>query len=487
MASATTTELVSLGENVREAYKLIDSNSTQHGDWIKIYKDSSLKTVTFSNQQLHFTYVLSNGTEKTVDVDVSAFLTENEYGDGLKVVDHVISAKLGEDTTSNKNFLDLEGTESGKKSLAVRSMDTDVTYTTDRIIIAGGPLDSTNLRNILPKDDSGNAYIEKGTDIQSLLLSLFTKIEWPTPSVREGKISTSIAQPSFTLTNSGSDIEVGTDLTLSEATLSTATNATTARTCGEFTYGYSTSSTTLTNKGTKTVSISASNIGFNSDNYTMTRTFTGFTNASGSATPSTTASNVKITSATCRVVEGTNSVRVAVTGPKGVCTFTAMPQYYIASNIYSLSADKMSPSKAQATITATTAPSNSKTLSVTGKYKYFMGYSTNTLYSQFNSASVRALTTKSGWITKDGTTTIVDNSGNNNLKSNGTSIVIACPSKYKLASIANGVGANILSNFTSVGKVNVNTGSITTEYNVYVYPITNGAQVEFKNVTLTKA
>jgi hypothetical protein len=116
-----------------------------------------------------------------------------------------------------------------------------------------------------------------------------------------------------------------------------------------------------------------------------------------------------------------------------------------------------------------------------------MGYSSNTLFSQFNSAGVRALTTKTGWITKDGTTTIVDG---NAIKSNGKSIVIACPAKYKLATINNGVGANIIDNFTtkgSYGSVDVTTGNITTVYTVYVYPITNGAEVEFKNVTLTKA
>jgi hypothetical protein len=117
-----------------------------------------------------------------------------------------------------------------------------------------------------------------------------------------------------------------------------------------------------------------------------------------------------------------------------------------------------------------------------------LGYSDNTLFSQFNSASVRALTTKSDWITVDGTTTILD--ANTAIKSNGKSIVIACPAKYKLTTVNNGVGANILDNFTtkgSEGTVDVATGNITTSYKVYVYPITNGAEVEFKNVTLTKA
>lgn len=134
------------------------------------------------------------------------------------------------------------------------------------------------------------------------------------------------------------------------------------------------------------------------------------------------------------------------------------------------------------TIAAGTATSSNITF--TGKYKYFVGCSTNVTYDVFDDSAIRALNLKSDWITKDGTTTILNDK--TVLKSNGTSIVIACPSKYKLATITNGVGADILPNFTtkgSEGTVAISNGV----YNVYVYPITNGAKVEFKNATLTKA
>ena len=112
---------------------------------------------------------------------------------------------------------------------------------------------------------------------------------------------------------------------------------------------------------------------------------------------------------------------------------------------------------------------------ITGAYKYFMGYSDKTDPSQFTSTDVRNLTVKSDFIS--GRTTIV----NETLISNGTSIVIACPKENTLVSIQNGLGASILDNFES-GEVMLNNGNVETVYTIYIYPITNGAKVEFKNV-----
>ena len=101
---------VSGEENVLEAYALYDEDGTQAGETIKIYKDQSLKNVELSGQTLVFTYELAAGNNKTVSVDVSAFLSESEYGDGLQVVDHIISVKT--DSTS-ESFLSVS--ENGVK------------------------------------------------------------------------------------------------------------------------------------------------------------------------------------------------------------------------------------------------------------------------------------------------------------------------------------------------------------------------------------
>lgn len=397
----------------------------------------------------------------------------------------VVSVKLGADTEDNENFLKFEKESGDTQVLAVRSIDADSTVTTDRILVAGGPLDSPALRDILKKDENGNAYIEANTDIQSLLLSLFTKVEWPTPTVTEGKINTTIAAPSFTLKSGTTDAsnqtyEVGTILTMSDATLSAVSNTTTARTCGDFTYGYSDAVGGSITK-TKKISIGATNITVNGDNYTMSRDFTGFANADDSATPSTTASEVTLASADCVVAEGECKVKVSVSGPKGKCTFAEMPSYFVTSNIGTLSEGHKSPTQAEATVTEDTTPTSSKEIKVNGRYKYFMGNSTAQVVSDLNSDSIRGLEI-SGWTTVNGTTTIKDK--NTIWESNGHSIVIACPNKYALDTVTDSMGNDSKSLFSEIGTVDVTTSSINTTYNVYIFPIESGTVMKLKDITL---
>lgn len=86
--------LSGLGSNVKEAYQLSDKDGTKCGEYIKIYKDSSLKSVELTGEQkLKFTYILSDGTESSVEIDISSFLAESEFGDGLQVIEHKVSVK----------------------------------------------------------------------------------------------------------------------------------------------------------------------------------------------------------------------------------------------------------------------------------------------------------------------------------------------------------------------------------------------------------
>ena len=129
-----------LNENVREAYRLMSGNE-QIGQQIDIYKDSALKEIWLGSefdmtdaitgaitkyawqskldasnhitneayqsldepskanyepldlQSLNYVYQLANGSYSLVKVDVSKFLADSEFGDGLQVSNGVVSVK----------------------------------------------------------------------------------------------------------------------------------------------------------------------------------------------------------------------------------------------------------------------------------------------------------------------------------------------------------------------------------------------------------
>lgn len=104
--------------NVKEAWGLF-TGTEQLGSTIKIYKDSAYKeiylgtsadTIDTTNgtitkkdgdkQSLNYAYMKADGTYDLVRVDVSAFLSEEEFKDGLQVKDHVVSVKV--DASSEK-------------------------------------------------------------------------------------------------------------------------------------------------------------------------------------------------------------------------------------------------------------------------------------------------------------------------------------------------------------------------------------------------
>lgn len=107
--------------NVLEEYELQDKDGNKVGDSLKVYKDKHLKDVEFDadSQALTFTYVLMDGTESPVSVDLSAFIAESEYADGLQVADHKISVKI--DATS-EDFLSV-GTDGVKLSGVQEAID----------------------------------------------------------------------------------------------------------------------------------------------------------------------------------------------------------------------------------------------------------------------------------------------------------------------------------------------------------------------------
>ena len=110
---------------------------------IVVPKDQHLKNVELVNQKpadtehgeagpvsgqfLKFTYVLTNGSESDVYVNVSAFLTENEFGNGLQVSNAgVVSVKIDE---TSEGFLTVS--EAGVKLSGVKNAIDDAVKALD--------------------------------------------------------------------------------------------------------------------------------------------------------------------------------------------------------------------------------------------------------------------------------------------------------------------------------------------------------------------
>lgn len=363
--------------------------------------------------------------------------------------------------------------DSDTNTFSIKNVDATKTTLGTTIQIAGGPLanDVAESNEVWPWYEGGNRVIPAGKSMEEILTALFLKVVNGTVKWGSASWSPTISEPSVTM--SASEVEVGTTVKVTKLQAGGVDAKTRTATCtcsqGYFNADADGNPTGSHNAGNKTISVNASIDG----------------TAALACTWNDVATAITVNTTELDVVEGTNTFIASQSGQKAVCNALPTTKVFAATNTKVL-LDSVSATFSE-NKPADKPLSKSKTVTVTGKYKYFMGYSSNTEYSQFNSAAVRALTTKTGNVTVDGTTTIVDGTA---IKSNGKSIVIACPAKYKLASINNGVGANIIDNFTtkgSYGNVDVATGNITTTYKVYVYPITNGAEVEFKNVTLTKA
>ena len=143
--------------------------------------------------------------------------------------------------------------------------------------------------------------------------------------------------------------------------------STTARTYSGFTYGYSSSNDNTKDSSNTTITVNASNVALNSVNYTMKRTTNGSVE---NATANTNHAQVTLDSKTFKAIEGTNTVKVDITGPTANATFASMPVYYACSNLGKTNEEHKTEPKDTTTKTST-IPSNSKTLNVTGVYPYY--------------------------------------------------------------------------------------------------------------------
>ena len=159
-------------ENVREEYELQGINGQKLGtDTIKIYKDQTLKSASFANQILTLTYILADGSESAVDIDMSSIILETEVENGIQAVDHKLSIKLdttGDDTGEGKfltvgaNGLKLDGV-SNAITTAIEGLDVEDTAVAGQYVSSVSETDGKIAVNRLNVSDAVlNGYV-KGT------------------------------------------------------------------------------------------------------------------------------------------------------------------------------------------------------------------------------------------------------------------------------------------------------------------------------------
>lgn len=144
----TAEEVTKLGDvNVKEAYKVVSVDKTNHettvGDIIKIYKDSALVSIDYTEtgenskkgQFLKYVYTLADGTEKTVYVDMSKLVDQAEVEKGIQAIDGKLSIKLAEGNeadflTVDANGLKLSGVQAAintAKNAVQSKLDEEIT------------------------------------------------------------------------------------------------------------------------------------------------------------------------------------------------------------------------------------------------------------------------------------------------------------------------------------------------------------------------
>lgn len=375
---------------------------------------------------------------------------------------------------------------SGSNQLSVTKVTSDITKTKDMIPVAGGPL----AKIVLNDTDFAEKYkdgIPADTNLQALLFSLFAKEIYPNASVSNGKLASAFAKPSVSVASAGQTVEVGTPISVAQFAAYEPGNTPTARTYSEFTNGWSAADDDSKDGDGNPASVQVTSISLNTGNYTVKRTYTLFGKSSDATTTVTNADKASVVIPADNVIveEGDNKVRFDISGPGHKGTVLASPEYFIVSNFGNTDSTKKVAAQNQQDLSNTSATAAYQEYKVTGRYKFFFGYTTKQTADSMTSDEIRALNgVAPGWINPSGNTQIFGDPG---IKSDGNSIVIAVPNTYELKTVTDSMGNSYVGNFNKIADVEVKlAGDAKTQYTVFMYPISSGTQMDLKNMTVGK-
>lgn len=267
--------------------------------------------------------------------------------------------------------------------------EADKMYTTEEIVIAGGPLASYF------DDVYTNGKIPAGTSLQSLLTALACVEKWPSPAATASWGTLTSTFPAMNAVsakigdntlNSGSLVEVGSTISFDAYTGKDVSANAPKIVFDNFSYGYATATgkheakKTETNPASVNVTVSTANDVV----YTMTRSYEGFTQGEGADTATSKTgslgSGISYVADSVKVSKGTNKVTFGISVDKQVHSGTAKAPsiYYALSNLGNTDKDGATQQKVDFTTEHSYTPSPaipaspaSATFTVTGVYPIY--------------------------------------------------------------------------------------------------------------------
>lgn len=413
-------------------------------------------------------------------------------GDGLKIDEnHKLDVKIDNTVT---NFLGVN-----TYGMSVQGMNADVTKTTEKILVMGGPLDTPTLRSVVDTED-GKPCIKVGTDIQSLLLKLLCKEIFPyntsgdswymaeeVDAGNQKKISYTtpsyalkIAAPTIENFTTG-EVEVGTKITFTVSATQTQEKPTSAK-ISNVTWGYATDYSDNPTINTATTITHAWATQLTNDVYTLSTTivsgFTGFTQDTITGTTTSLPSYSKEVT----VGDGINKITWNITGATYSATVQPIESVYMASNLGKLNTNIKTNKVNGQNLTQITAPTSSITSGVTGvRYSFAKavananGGMENAM--ELNSSNIRKLDSKQS-----------KNSFTISVPENTTHVYIAVPSSKTVKSVAdaNAFGTDILGSFEKRSNIQVEGAHnySSKPYTVYIYAPDTKLKANTYTVTL---
>ena len=345
----------------------------------------------------------------------------------------------------------------------VYGKNADASVTTEDVVVAGGPL-AEAIKN-WPTDaawnSEGNKIIPKGTSMQTLTEKLFLQatpgtvvwsVSWD-PTLKEPTVALQNADKS----DAGTNAEVGTSLIVKTTTNSGINNNTRVATCTA-SEGYFDTTDGSWNSGNKVVSAAGSSTGTLAVEYSWNNSVI---------------SDFASQSTIVKVAKDTNTFKVSQSG------ITATSSAFAEQTVYASDNTKKVVSSVSATLKdshkTSKVLSSSKTDTITGYYRYFIGECDAIAADESNLTSdlVRGLIAKkSGSMTTSQISYTVDHNSQKGF-------VVACPATNSLDYIKD--DASVFEGGFTKKTMNVkDAGGADVSYNVYYCNNTGANKATYK-------